>query len=284
MHLGRAKRRGFTLIELLVVIGVIVAIAGLLLPSLTRAKSKATAAQCISNFRQMQVSWHLYLSDHRDFIVPNFPFFVRDSSSQYLPTWAGGNISYGEPESTNILMLMGGDPRQPKVGLLGKYVGSHKVFRCPADRSTSLLDNGRRYPRARSCAMNGYIGNPLWDRDPLQQFPREVMTLDQLSQIGRSEVIVWYDIHEDFLRSCAVVLPEVDGLRNPYIMEGVPGSRHLQAGTVSFVDGHVEIHRWKDPATRPPVQGVLKGGINTGLSADWIWLRSRMIRAKTDRW
>jgi prepilin-type processing-associated H-X9-DG protein len=223
------------------------------------------------------------LSDNRDYIVPNNPYSRRDSSEQYLPTGAGGDCSYGKAEATNVLMLMGGDPRQPKVGLLGSYIGSPKIFRCPADKSTSLLQDDQRYLRSRSCAMNGYIGQPLWESDPLGHYPPEISTLSQLSPIGRPQVIVWHGVHEDFLRSCAVILPEVDG-KNPYIMEEVPGARHSQGATVSFSDGHVEVHRWQDSSTRPPVQGVLKGGVHTGLSKDWIWLRSRMIRAKTDRW
>jgi prepilin-type N-terminal cleavage/methylation domain-containing protein/prepilin-type processing-associated H-X9-DG protein len=57
------KRLGFTLAELVVVIAVIAILASLLLMGLASAKAKVHAIQCVSNVRQISLSWSMGVED-----------------------------------------------------------------------------------------------------------------------------------------------------------------------------------------------------------------------------
>src|SRR6476469_3647516 len=106
---SRQSRGAFTLIELLVVIAIIAILAGMLLPALAKAKTKAQGIKCMSNLKQLQLVWHLYADDNNDKTT------TSGYTSPVEPTsWVDGwlDFSGANKDNTNTAALK--DPNRSK--------------------------------------------------------------------------------------------------------------------------------------------------------------------------
>lgn len=159
------RASGFTLVELLVVIAIIAILAGMLLPALARAKSKAMSVKCISNLKQHGIGFRLYQDENRGF----FP--VHNG-------WGavGGkfitNAYLGGPAAD-----YGGNVRETNRPL-NLYVAAVEAFQCPADRGDSFSST----PKGRTCYTcwgNSYL--PQWVSD---HFRTRRVTADSRAAAG----------------------------------------------------------------------------------------------------
>jgi prepilin-type N-terminal cleavage/methylation domain-containing protein len=267
-------RGAFTLIELLVVIAIIAVLAGLLLPALVRAKAEGRKINCISNYRQLHLAWVLYTQDYNQ----TFPWNNQNSGggmSPSDPSWVAGAMQTADMapnwrDNTNTLDLVPG-----YSGSIGPYAKDAKIYRCPSDRSTTII-NGQTFPRVRSVEMNYWVGtNPGTDRGTKYAIFRK----DQdLRRYGPDRFYVFADVHEDSIQG-----PYFDvGLDGAPLLGWLqfPGSRHLRSGVFSFGDGHVESHKWRDARTVQPATGsALYGGIQGGnQDIQWVYDHTSVLK------
>jgi prepilin-type N-terminal cleavage/methylation domain-containing protein/prepilin-type processing-associated H-X9-DG protein len=237
----------FTLIELLVVIAIIAILASLLLPVLSKSRTKAQGIQCLSNNKQLTLAWLMYAHDNGDNLVWND--LTATGSG-----WVRGVLDYNgnNPDNTNTLWLT--DPQWAKLApYTAKTAG---VYKCPADPSRVTI-RGVGYPRVRSISMSQAMNS----RDDWLSFItkakyRVFRKLISINPMGPAKAYVFIDEHPDSINygDFAVAMNDGAPASAIYIID-VPASYHNGAGGMSFADGHAEIRKWLDPRTKSPITG-----------------------------
>ena len=285
---GRPRQGdGFTLIELLVVIAIIAILAALLLPALNTGKQRAYGLMCMSNHRQLDIAWKMYVDDNRDYLP-----FASDYPG-YLPeltpfVWVTGHLDFNPNNRSNW------DPDVDiKKSLLWPYCGnSTRIWKCPADRSAVVVD-GERLPRVRSMSMNIWVGG-FAGRDgglsggdyrvPGGHPWRVYLKMNEFLNPGPSGIFLFLDFREDSIDwgNFATDMRGWPDHPEKTSFYDLPASYHHRAGGFSFVDGHAEIKAWQDQRTIPPVvnDGYVRDIFTSPNNPDIRWLQERATRRR----
>ena len=153
-----------------------------------------------------------------------------------------------------------------QIGCIYPYVNS-MIYKCPADES-GFKFGPLFFPKVRSYSMNCYL-SPIKGNEWTSVGTRNFYKDTDFTQPGPSMTYVFIDENEKSINDTFFVCDPTQ----PNWWQDVPATRHGNAGSLSFADGHSEMRRWTDKyVLNPPIANGFASDPSCG---DNGWLKQR---------
>ncbi|MBI9019041.1 MAG: type II secretion system protein [Phycisphaerae bacterium] len=278
-HSGTEGRKGFTLIELLVVISIIALLVSILMPVLGQARQKAYGAVCLGNQKSLILAWTMWSDENGGKLVGG-----TVSGAYNYNGWVGTEDAWcnmPKDDSGTYLQASVNITREQRfngyrTGQLWQFLSDPEVYHCPGDKSENK--NPRPYNFHRTYSISGMMRGE--DAQPGHNRREAYIKNSQIKSPAGKLVFMEEDPYTRYAAQGQTgqwanygswVFNASSSSNTPSLWDGI-AFWHNDRNTISFADGHAEVHTWEDKKTLEFTKGQMSNTIASQDNPDVLWL------------
>lgn len=233
------SKKGFTLIELLVVIAIISLLLSIIIPAINMAKRKAASAVCLTNVKNLTLTWYIYQGENDGRLMSAHPD-RPDAEAPWTrhPIRANGNPCNWD--STTPPVTDEDEQRGIARGKMFEYgVDNFDTYHCPGDTMRKSKYDGT--PIFRSYALPSIFGHG-----------KSISKFYQITQPALRYTFVEEGEGRNYNFGAWEFYTPWDPLNEyeRWYWRDPISVNHGNSGILGFCDGHAEVRVWQDSDTK----------------------------------